>query len=225
VLVRVRPEVQAVPRPLSTRAIGGDLRLITVVGLVAITLVVGYAVARIWDQGSRSDDRTAGAIVVMGAAQYDGQPSPVFRARLDHAIELWQAGRAPLLVMTGGKREGDRTTESAAGRTYALAHGVPSEDIVEEPLGRTTEESIDRVSRLLTVRGIDAAVFVSDPTHMLRVLRMATDHGIEAIGSPTRTSPVEANPSRWLDATAHEVGALALYFLSGDRSDQSAPTE
>jgi uncharacterized SAM-binding protein YcdF (DUF218 family) len=213
------------PRALSARAVGVDLGLLAVIGVITVASFVGYAVVRIWDEGSRSDDRPAGAIVVMGAAQYDGQPSPVFRARLDHAIDLWEAGRAPLLVMTGGKKEGDRTTEAAAARAYAEAHGVPSEAILVEAEGKTTEESIDRVSTLLTERGIDDAVFVSDPTHMLRVLRMATDRGIGAVPSPTRTSPIDSDVVRRLDATVHEVGALALYFLSSDRTRAGAAAD
>ena len=181
-----------------------------------MAVFVGYVVVRIWDEGSRDDDRPAGAIVVMGAAQYDGQPSPVFRARLDHAIDLWEAGRAPYLVVTGGKKDGDRTTEAAAARAYAESRGVPGGAILAESEGRTTQESIDRVGDLLTEHDIEEAVFVSDPTHMLRVLRMADDRGIEAHGSPTRTSPIEADSGRRLRATVHEVAALAWYFLRGD---------
>ncbi len=205
------------PRPLNARAIGGDLGLLAVLAIVVVVVMVSYSVVRIWDQGGRDDDRRAGAIVVMGAAQYDGQPSPVFRARLDHAIELWKAGRAPFLVVTGGKQEGDRTTEAAAARSYAEAYGVPEGSILAEEEGRTTQESIDRVSDLLVEHGIPDAVFVSDSTHMLRVLRMAGDRGIVALGSPTRTSPIDADSGRRIGATVHEVGALAWYFLRGDQ--------
>jgi uncharacterized SAM-binding protein YcdF (DUF218 family) len=206
------------PRALGARSIGGDAAIIGLIGLLAGIAFASYALFRIWDEGSRADDRPAGAIVVMGAAQYDGQPSPVLRARLDHAIELWQTGRAPVLVMTGGKQDGDRTTEAAAAMAYATSHGVPAEVILAETEGRTTEESIDRVSTLLADHRIADALFVSDPTHMLRVLRMASDHGISAAGSPTRTSPVDADPLRQVEATVHEIGALAWYFLSSDRA-------
>jgi len=194
------------------------LRDLTRVGLVFVAgllFVVAYATWRIWDQGSRDDARPADAIVVLGAAQYDGVPSPIYRARLDHAIALYEAGVAPVLVMTGGKLPGDRTTEADAGRTYAIAHGVPPEAIIVEDQGRTTLESLRTVGAMLDDRGTGPAVFVSDPTHMLRVLRIARDQGIEAFGSPTRTSPLDTNPPERLRATAHELGALALYFLAG----------
>ena len=192
-----------------------DLTRVGLVFLAGLLFVVAYTTWRIWDQGSRDDARPADAIVVLGAAQYDGVPSPIYRARLDHAIDLYEEGVAPVLVMTGGKLPGDRTTEADAGRTYAIAHGVPPEAIVVEDQGRTTLESLRTVGTMLDDRGTGPAVFVSDPTHMLRVLRIARDQGIEAFGSPTRTSPLDANPPERLRATAHELGALALYFLAG----------
>ncbi|HET8786856.1 MAG TPA: YdcF family protein [Candidatus Limnocylindrales bacterium] len=185
-------------------------------GLIAGVAVSGYAAYRIWEQGNRDDRRPADAIVVMGAAQYDGRPSPVFAARLDHAIELYHAGVAPRLIVTGGKREGDRTTEAASARGYAIAHDVPAEAILGEDTSRTTLQSIRRVAALMHTEGLGSAVFVSDPSHMLRVLRMASDEGITAYGSPTRTSPIEQDTVRRLDAIVHELGALAIYFVSGE---------
>jgi uncharacterized SAM-binding protein YcdF (DUF218 family) len=189
---------------------------LVVTGLIAGVAVSGYAAYRIWEQGNRDERPPADAIVVMGAAQYDGRPSPVFAARLDHAIELYHAGVAPRLIVTGGKREGDRTTEAASARSYAIAHDVPDEAILGEDTSRTTLQSIRRVAALMQAEGIGSAVFVSDPSHMLRVLRMASDQGITAYGSPTRTSPIEQDAVRRLDAIVHELGALAVYFVSGD---------
>lgn len=189
-------------------------RLITLV-LVGAFLAAGYTTFRIWQQGELDEQRPAQAIVVMGAAQYDGVPSPVYAARLDHAVELYLAGIAPVLVVTGGKAEGDRTTEAAAGRAYAIAHGVPAASIISEDRGRTTRESLSAVGALLHEAGIQRAVVVSDRTHMLRSLRIATDEGLEAWGSPTTTSPIDADPVRQFDATIRELGALAVYFLEG----------
>ena len=189
---------------------------LVIAGLIAGAAISGYAAYRIWEQGNRDDRRDADAIVVMGAAQYDGRPSPVFAARLDHAIELYHEGVAPRLIVTGGKREGDRTTEAASARSYAIAHDVPADAILGEDTSRTTLQSIRRVSALMQAEGIGSAVFVSDPSHMLRVLRMASDEGITAYGSPTRTSPVEQDLVRRLDAIVHELGALAVYFVSGE---------
>ena len=138
----------------------------------------------------------ADAIVVMGAAQYDGRPSPIFAARLDHAIALYKSGLAKWLVVTGGKAEGDRTTEAAAARKYAIAKGVPSDSILSEDQSRDTLESIHGVAAVLREHGLSNAVFVSDRPHMLRVLRMAGDAGITAWGSPTKTSPIEADTER-----------------------------
>lgn len=189
---------------------------LVIAGLIAATAIAGYAAYRIWEQGQRDERRPADAIVVMGAAQYDGRPSPVFAARLDHAIELFHQGVAPRLIVTGGKREGDRTTEAASARSYAIAHDIPGDAILSEDTSRTTLQSIRRVAALMEAEDIGSAVFVSDPSHMLRVLRMASDAGITAYGSPTRTSPLERDAVRHLDAIVHELGALAVYFVSGE---------
>jgi uncharacterized SAM-binding protein YcdF (DUF218 family) len=180
--------------------------------------IVGYAVFRINQQGQRDEQRPAGAIVVLGAAQYDGRPSGVFAARLDHAVTLYLEGMAPYLVVTGGKLPGDRTTEAAVARAYALERGVPADNILMEDQGRSTLESLRSVGAILRDRGIRDALFVSDRTHMLRVLRMARDLGIIAYGSPTSTSPSDASPNRRLAATIHELGALGLYFIAGSES-------
>jgi uncharacterized SAM-binding protein YcdF (DUF218 family) len=183
--------------------------------LVVCVLAFGWATFRIWQTGNRDDRPNADAIVVLGAAQYDGRPSPVFRARLDHAVGLYEAGVARYLVVTGGKAQGDRTTEAAAARAFALARGVPATDILVEDRGRTTLESLHAVAVLLRDHELSSAVFVSDRTHMLRVLRIARDEGIAAYGSPTATSPTDATFISRADATIHELGALTLYFISG----------
>lgn len=195
-----------------------DLIRLAAVACLGVAIVAGYATYRVWAQGQRDEQRQVDAIVVMGAAQYDGRPSPVFAARLDHAIELYRAGVAPLLVVTGGKADGDRTTEAASARAYAIAHGVPAGAILLEDQSRNTLESIKAVGGLLRANHLEAAVFVSDRPHMLRVLRMASDAGITAWGSPTRTSPIETDLTGSLDATLHELAALAQYFLVGGAS-------
>jgi uncharacterized SAM-binding protein YcdF (DUF218 family) len=211
VLVRLGREVQEVSRPLS-----GDLTRLVAIGGLGTVLALAYTTSRILDQAGRDDRQPADAIVVMGAAQYDGRPSPLYQARLDHAIELVRNGVAQHLVVTGGKADGDRTTEAAAGRDYAVAHGVAASAILVEDASRTTLQSIRGVAGVMRGAGLHSAVFVSDPTHMLRVLRMATDAGITAWGSPTRTSPLERDTIARADAVVHELGALGLYFLSGD---------
>jgi uncharacterized SAM-binding protein YcdF (DUF218 family) len=183
--------------------------------LIGGFLVFGWATFRIVDAGNRDDRQRADAIVVLGAAQYNGRPSPVFRARLDHAVDLYESGVARFLVVTGGKAQGDRTTEAAAGRAFALARGVPTAAILVEDRGRTTLESLGAVAALLRQHHLASAVFVSDRTHMLRVIRIARDAGIVASGSPTTTSPTDATFFGRADAIVHELGALTLYFVSG----------
>ena len=153
--------------------------------------------------------------MVLGAAQYNGRPSPVLEARLSHAVELYRAGVAPILIVTGGKAAGDRTTEAAASRAWAEEHGVPPSAILAEDRGRSTLESLEAVAVILRERGMASAVFVSDRTHMLRVLRIATDEGISAWGSPTSSSPADSDPGRRTEAIVHELGALAIYLAGG----------
>src|SRR5438105_15136019 len=168
-----------------------DLIRLGLVALAGAVVIIGYATFRIWEQGERDERRPADAIVVLGAAEYDGRPSPVFRARLDHAVSLYQAGLAPFLVVTGGKGSGHRTTEAAVARQFAIDRGVPSDAILVEDRGRTTLESVRSVGDMLRSRGLRDALFVSDRAHMLRVLRMARDQGLTSFGSPTTTSPID----------------------------------
>jgi uncharacterized SAM-binding protein YcdF (DUF218 family) len=213
VLVRIRAEVQEVPRSLTR--IASLLVRVVLLSAVAAALVAGATTARIWQQGATDEQRPVDAIVVLGAAQYDGRPSPVFEARLDHAVGLFEDGIAPALIVTGGKLPGDRTTEAAVARAYAERRGVPSSAIFGEDVAHNTLESLRGVAGAMQARGLRSAVFVSDPTHMLRVLRIASDLGIEAYGSPTTTSPVQADLGRRMRATVHELGALAAYVLGG----------
>ncbi|MEO8230585.1 MAG: YdcF family protein [Chloroflexota bacterium] len=193
----------------------GDLRRLVGVALASVIVVGTYGTFRIWEQGGRDESRPAGAVVVLGAAQYDGRPSPVFAARLDHAVALYLTGAYRFLVVTGGKAAGDRTTEAAVAQAYAIDRGVPGDRILVEDRGRTTLESLEAVAIILRQHDIGDAVFVSDPPHMLRVLRMAADLSITAWGSATPTSQIAASPSRLTGAYVHELVALALYFTLG----------
>lgn len=188
---------------------------VLVVGCVVVVIAAGASIVAIWRQGVSDERRPVDAIVVLGAAQYDGRPSPVFEARLEHAVALWRSGIADSFVVTGGKLPGDRTTEAAVARAYAIEHGVPAARIFGEDEARNTLASLGAVADELEARGMRSAVFVSDPTHMLRVLRIAHDLGIEGYGSPTRSSPVTRDPVRGAQATVHELGALLVYFLTG----------
>lgn len=186
--------------------------------------LVGYMALEIGAQGARDERRQVDAIVVLGAAQFNGKPGGVFEARLRHAVALYQAGVAPYLVVTGGKLPGDRTTEAATARSWAIAHGVPPDAILGENRGRTTLESLEGVEAIFRERGFTSGVFVSDRTHMLRVLRMATDLGIESWGSPTETSPTDLDSSRRAQAMLHEIGGLLAYYAGVGRLVQDAAT-
>ncbi|HSW43853.1 MAG TPA: YdcF family protein [Patescibacteria group bacterium] len=191
---------------------------VVLLGLASAAAATSYAAFLVWWRGEIDEAPGIGsidAIVVLGAAQYDGQPSPVFRARLDHAIALWRAGRAPRLVMTGGRRAGDRTTEAATARAYAAAQGVPIEAILMENQSRSTLESLEAVAAILAEISAGPVLFVSDRTHMFRVILLARDLGIDAYGSPAPGSPTGALGRRRIEATLHELGALARYGLVG----------
>lgn len=185
--------------------------------LLASLVVMAYMAVQINAQGDVDERRPADAIVVLGAAQFNGIPSDVFQARLEHAVALWKEGVAPYLVVTGGKLPGDRTTEAAAARAWAVAHGVPGAVILAEDRGRTTLESLENVEAIFRDEGLASAVFVSDETHILRVLRMASDLGIEAWGSPTRTSPADLDETRRRRSLLHELAGLAAYYVGGGR--------
>ena len=203
------------PRSSSQRSIGRDVATLAVAGLIGFAALTALAVVEILRQGNRDEARPADAIVVLGAAQYNGVPSAVFQARLDHAVELYKQGIAAVFVVTGGKQPGDNFTEAATARRYAIDHGVPAKAIVGEDTGRDTLESLENVGALLRSRGLDTVVFVSDRTHMLRVLRMATDQGLQAYGSPTTTSPSDLDPGRQAQAIGHELAGLLAYLLGG----------
>lgn len=152
---------------------------------------VSIVAVLVW--GQKDMARRADAIVVLGAAQYAGRPSPVLRARLDHAVALWKDGMASYLVLTGGRGTGDTTSEAAVGRRYAVREGVADSAILLESEGRTTDASLQAVARILRDRGLEEAILVSDPFHMLRLQILSRRYGMDALPSPTRTSPISAN--------------------------------
>jgi uncharacterized SAM-binding protein YcdF (DUF218 family) len=182
---------------------------------VAVSALFGYTAYRIAAQGERDERRPADAIVVLGAAQFNGVPSDVFAARLDHAVALFKAGLAPYLIVTGGKQPGDRTTEAATARAYAMGRGVPDDRILMEDHGRTTLESLQAVEAVMRKHDLHSAVFVSDRTHMLRVLRIAIDLGIQSWGSPTTTSPTDLDAGLRGRALVHELAGLVAYYFGG----------
>jgi uncharacterized SAM-binding protein YcdF (DUF218 family) len=159
------------------------------------------------------------AIVVLGAAQYDGRPSAIYEARLEHAVDLYTGGVAPLLVFTGGKEEGDRFTEGGSGARWAKARGVPEEAVLAEERSRTTYQNLAGARLALQRRdpggGRPRIVVVSDPFHMFRAVKQAADLGMDAYPSPTRTSPLSASRLKLTELVVREDLAIAGYLLSG----------
>jgi uncharacterized SAM-binding protein YcdF (DUF218 family) len=159
--------------------------------IVVPLLYFGVTFVQVWQTGRHDEAHPAQAVIVLGAAQYDGRPSPVLRARLDHAAELYHRQIAPVVVVTGGKIEGDRFTESAASANYLHTKGVPDEAILREVQGRTSWQSLTASARFLKDRGIRDVVLVSDPFHAARIKGIASEVGFDAATSPTRTSPIQ----------------------------------
>jgi len=188
-------------------------RILTVVVVTAFALwIISATAVLLWS--SRDEARPAQAIVVLGAAQYAGKPSPVLRARLDHALELWNRHLASLLILTGGTGSGDTTSEAAVGRTYARKHGVPDSAILVETEGRTTSESMRAVAGMLEVRGLQSALLVSDPFHMLRLRILARRFGFTPYTSPTQTSPISPNrEERWKYIFSESLKAPLAFFF------------
>ena len=158
--------------------------------LAAVVVYLAVSLFQVWSTGRSDYGGPVDAIVVMGAAQYDGRPSPQLAARLDHVAELWPEGRAGLVVVTGGKRPGDRFTEAEASAAYLEEHGVPAAAIVLEDQGTSSYESLQGVAALLEARGLDEVLIVTDPYHALRSRLIAGEVGLDAHVSPTPTSVV-----------------------------------
>lgn len=170
------------------------LRRVVLAMVLVLVAVVGYYGVTLWQVhavGAGDQARPVDAIVVMGAAQYDGRPSPQLQARLDHALGLWRFGVAPLVVVTGGKQPLDRFTEAEASAAYLVDNGVPLEALVLEGEGTNSYDSLAATAALLRERGLSTVVLVSDPFHSLRIRLTAEELGLEAYVSPTRTSPVD----------------------------------
>jgi uncharacterized SAM-binding protein YcdF (DUF218 family) len=199
--------------PRVRRAVDLIRRLLTIAVLAAFSLwILSAASVLLWS--SRDEAQPAQAIVVLGAAQYAGRPSPVLKARLDHALNLWNRHLANLLILTGGTGAGDTTSEAAVGRNYARKHGVPDSAILVENEGRTTSESMRAVAGILEVRGLQSALLVSDPFHMLRLRILARRFGFTPYTSPTQTSPISPNrEERWKYIFSESLKAPMAFFF------------
>jgi uncharacterized SAM-binding protein YcdF (DUF218 family) len=170
------------------------LKIALRVALAGFAIVFAYlsvVFVQVWMAARRDDARTADAIIVLGAAQFDGRPSKILAARLDHAIDLYRRKIAPVVVVTGGKQPGDRFTEASTGAEYLHEHDIPDSAILRETTGRSSWQSLAAAARFLKERNMRSVVLVSDPYHAARIEDVAHDVGLKAATSPTRTSPIK----------------------------------
>ncbi|MBK9712348.1 MAG: YdcF family protein [Kouleothrix sp.] len=185
----------------------------SLLGLIAVLCVLIVLEGR-RDDAPQVGLGRVGAAVVLGAAQWNGDPSPVLRARLDHALDLYQGGRVRQIILTGGVGPGDATSEADAGRAYLLDRGVAPEALLLEQTGTTTLESLRNTAEIARANRIGAVILVSDPFHMLRALKMARDLGLIAYGSPTRTSPISGNTLEEIRYVVRESWAYLVYLFA-----------
>jgi uncharacterized SAM-binding protein YcdF (DUF218 family) len=171
---------------------------LALVALAAVAFYIVYLSVRIERQSTRDEAQPAGVILVLGAAEYNGRPSPVLRARLDHALELYQKKMAPRILTTGGAGGDAVFTEGGVGRSYLIAHGVPSEAISVETEGGSTVESITLAGEIMRRMGMRSVIVVSDGYHIFRVKRMLESAGLTVYGSPRReVAPQHPLRERW----------------------------
>jgi len=188
--------------------------------VVGVLLVVAGTAASVWWVARQDDRPVSDAIIVLGASQFDGRPSSVFKARLQHARSLFEDGVAPRVITVGGGAPGDRTTEAEAGAAFLRERDV---EAVAVPEGRNTLESMVAVEALMGQHGWETAVLVTDPWHSLRSRTMARDQGIIAETSPTRAGPSVRTRGTQVRYIARETAAY-LYYRALGRSGEAGPT-
>jgi uncharacterized SAM-binding protein YcdF (DUF218 family) len=190
-------------------------RVVAAAVLALVLVVVSTALAIWWT--AREDSRpSSDAIVVLGSAQYNGRPSSIFAARLEHALKLYKAGVAPVIVTVGGNKAGDRVTEAEAGRDYLAVGGVPKTALLAVPKGVDTLESMQVVSAAFAQHGWHSAVLVTDPWHAMRAEKMAQDAGMDASSSPTRQGPAVQTRTTQFRYILRETAAYLVYRATGE---------
>jgi uncharacterized SAM-binding protein YcdF (DUF218 family) len=191
-----------------------------VAAVVLLLIVAASAGAFFWARwvywqieyyANRDEAATADAIGVFGAAEYDGRPSPVFRARLDHAIELYHRGIAPLIITLGGAG-GDQYTEGSVGKDYLMSQGVPEQAIIAETESRNTEESARRIAVIARANGLKRLVIVSDGTHLFRIHAVCSADGLDVLTSP-RPKPAVDDEALEYQRIGHEILSYTLWRM------------
>jgi len=192
-------------------------RVVPIGALLFVVLVTGSVVwchsiySQIQSYATRDEAAPADAICVFGAAEYDGRPSPVFRARLDHALELYRRGIAPFVISLGGNG-GDQYNEGSVGRDYLISKGVPEQAIIAETVSRNTEESARRIAVIANANHFGRLVIVSDGTHLFRIHAICTAEGLNVLTSP-RARPAVEDPKLNLQRLIHEILSYTAWRL------------
>lgn len=189
--------------------------------LVVVIVGVGYVAGHVWWVARQDNHPRSDAIVVLGASQYNGTPSAIFAARLDHARALYDEHVAPRIITVGGGLPGDRTTEAQAGQDYLVRHGVPADAILPVRTGSDTLQSMRAVATTFRRRGWHTAVLVTDPWHCLRARTMARDAGVDAQTSPERDGPLFSSRGTEIHYIARETLAYVYYEIFGNDSVHS----
>ena len=192
------------------------VRLVALI-LIAVVAYPAWIAFRVWEQTRHDEVHSADAILVLGAAQYNGDPSPVFKARLDHAAELYEDELAPLIMVTGGRAPGDRFSEAEVGEEYLNSeYGVPYDQVTGETQGTTTWQSMQNIRDVASERGVDSLLLVTDPLHSMRVKRMALDLGFDhAYASWVSYEQLNRSRETKVEELVHEVAAVLAYELLG----------
>jgi uncharacterized SAM-binding protein YcdF (DUF218 family) len=216
----VAPAAEA-PRQAALRRILKIMRRVILGIIIAVVLYFAVTTALVAIWMDKDEHPKVDAIVVLGAAQYDGRPSAIYAARLEHAVDLYRDGVAPVIVFTGGNEPGDRFTEGGSGARWAVEHGIPQAATLKEETSRTTYENLAGAKKVLDSRlkrgDRPRIVVVSDPFHMFRAMKQADDLGFTAYPSPTRTSPISASHVSLTMAVLREDLALGGYLITKGR--------
>ncbi|MFL5758478.1 MAG: YdcF family protein [Thermomicrobiales bacterium] len=189
--------------------------IVTVVLFLIVSVTIcGFALlGAIYVQARKDQTRPVDAIIVLGAAQYNGRPSPILKARLDEALAAYNEGVAPIIVVTGGRQTGDQFTEASASRNYLVDHGVPRDNILLENDAHNSWESMQGAAALLKSRDLSRVLLVSDGFHLFRLKLMAKDLDLKAYGRPATKSPIKQNSGSEFSYVLREGGGVIAHLL------------
>lgn len=182
------------------------LIIIVFIGLIGLVL-------KIYTQANNNEAQTADAIVVLGASQWNEEPSPVFKARLNHAFYLYNEKISQNIILTGGVGEGETISEAQVGKNYLINKGVNEKNIFTENIGRTSWQSLNEAVKILDSLNLNSVILTSDGFHMMRLKKMAKDLGIEVYSSPAFDSPIAKNKFIEFKYSLREAGVFLLYLL------------